>query len=158
MVGVLLLDLDGFKLVNDSYGHDVGDALLVAVGQLLQKLVRESDTVARLGGDEFVVLLGEMSDEASAGEVAEKILLAMAEPLRLSPERALPAGASIGISIHPMDGTDLDSLLRHADSAMYQAKGAGRMCYRYYSAPAGSKAVRLSAMQPPGGVGRTSGQ
>lgn len=158
MVGVLLLDLDGFKLVNDTFGHDVGDEVLMGVARLLQRTVRESDTVARLGGDEFVVVMNDMAEEVAAGEVAEKILVAMRDPLVISQGRALQAGASIGIAIHPNDGADLDTLLRRADSAMYQAKGAGRLCYRYYSAPAGGRSVLLSAMQPPGAAGRTSGQ
>lgn len=159
MVGVLLLDLDGFKLINDTFGHDVGDEVLVGVARLLQQTVRESDTVARLGGDEFVVLMSEMTEDAAAGEVAEKILAALRDPLRISQQRALQAGASIGIAIHPHDGSDLDTLLRRADTAMYQAKGAGRLCYRYFSAPAGGRPVRVAvSRQTPGAAPRTSGQ
>lgn len=158
LVGVLLLDLDGFKLINDTFGHDVGDEVLVGVGRTLLRTVRESDTVARLGGDEFVVLMGDLPREAAAGEVAEKILAALREPLAISQGRALQVGASLGIAIHPQDGPDLDMLLRRADAAMYQAKGAGRSCFRYFSAPAGGRSVLISAMQPPAGAPRTSGQ
>lgn len=158
LVGVLLLDLDGFKLINDTFGHDVGDEVLVAVGRLLSCTVRESDTVARLGGDEFVVLMTDMPREMAAGDVAEKILVALGQPLAISEGRALQVGASLGIAIHPQDGPDLDLLLRRADSAMYQAKGAGRLCFRYFSAPAGGRSVLLSGMQTPEGAPRTSGQ
>ena len=132
-LGVLLLDLDGFKQVNDTLGHEVGDALLVSIGQALRDIVRETDTVARLGGDEFVLLLSDVTDDTSVAGVAEKILAWLAEPIAAGPEHSLRAGASIGIALYPNDGTDLETLLRLADTAMYQAKSAGRMCYRYAS-------------------------
>ncbi|MFN0316829.1 MAG: diguanylate cyclase domain-containing protein [Burkholderiales bacterium] len=149
-LGVLLLDLDQFKQVNDTLGHDVGDALLVSIGQVLREVVRETDTVARLGGDEFVLLVSDVADRASLSGVADKILARLAEPIATGDEDSLRAGGSIGIAEYPGDGTDLETLLRLSDAAMYRAKGDGRMCYRYASQPAAQDAMHL----PGGGLTR----
>jgi diguanylate cyclase (GGDEF)-like protein len=116
---VMLLDLDDFKRVNDTYGHDVGDALLRQVGPRVAAVLRDSDTIARLGGDEFAVLLPAGGD---AFEVAAKIRRALAVPFCVDGIE-LTARASVGFAVHPWDGDDVDALLRQADLAMYAAKG-----------------------------------
>jgi diguanylate cyclase (GGDEF)-like protein/PAS domain S-box-containing protein len=123
-LAVLLLDLDGFKQVNDTLGHDAGDKLLRAVAERFAGAVRPSDTLARLGGDEFAVLL-DPATETEAEEVARRLNQAVGEPLTLA-ERELSVGASIGIVAHPGGPADGDDLIRHADIAMYAAKDAGR--------------------------------
>ena len=123
-LAVLLLDLDGFKQVNDTLGHDAGDKLLRAVAERFAGAVRPSDTLARLGGDEFAVLL-DPATENEAEEVARRLNQAAGEPLVLA-ERELSVGASIGIVAHPGGPADGDDLIRHADIAMYAAKDAGR--------------------------------
>lgn len=128
---VLFMDLDGFKGINDSLGHAQGDALLHAVARKLDGCVRASDTAARLGGDEFVVLLTELVTADQAGQVAEKILQRMSEPITLQ-EHTLEVSVSIGISVFPEDGGDAEVLLEKADVAMYRAKKAGRNGYRFY--------------------------
>lgn len=117
---VLMIDLDGFKAVNDSFGHAAGDELLREIGPRLRQVLRESDTVARLGGDEFVVLLQGV-DEAAAIVVARKILHALRPGFALSADSA-GIRASIGIAVYPRHGNDPAVLLRHADEAMYAAK------------------------------------
>ncbi|WP_305043951.1 putative bifunctional diguanylate cyclase/phosphodiesterase [Geoalkalibacter sp.] len=124
LVAVLLLDLDRFKLVNDSLGHAVGDKMLCQVGERLRKSVREVDTVARLGGDEFVILLTEICDIDDVGQVAAKILRHLGEPLALD-GREISIGASLGLSIYPRDASDGATLIRNADIAMYRAKQEG---------------------------------
>jgi diguanylate cyclase (GGDEF)-like protein len=131
---LLLLDLDRFKTVNDSLGHAVGDEVLREAAQRLQGVMRESDTLARLGGDEFVALLNGCDPDA-AQQVAVKLLEALREPLRmegLSGLTGMGLDASVGIACCPTDGDDLDTLLKHADIAMYEAKRAGRGCIRYF--------------------------
>ncbi len=125
-VAVLFLDLDGFKRVNDTRGHGVGDELLVAVGDRLRACVRASDTVARLGGDEFVVVLGEVGGGADAERVGAKIREALGGLADDSGGRYGPFSASIGISVFPDHGEEIDRLIAHADSAMYQSKLAGK--------------------------------
>ena len=124
-IGVLFLDLDGFKQINDTFGHGSGDLLLQQVAQRLTQCVRESDAVARLGGDEFVILLNELSDEHSAEGVARKILHFLHAPFTLS-ERKIEIGVSIGIALFPDHGADGMTLLEKADAAMYQAKAQCR--------------------------------
>ncbi|MFI5956742.1 putative bifunctional diguanylate cyclase/phosphodiesterase [Cryptosporangium sp. NPDC051539] len=136
-VAVLLIDLDGFKPVNDTYGHEVGDALLVTVARLLERNVLGVDTVARLGGDEFVVLLSGLADERGAIAVAERVLGLLRAPLRL-PSAEVRLGASIGIALATEDTLHGVELLRRADHAMYRAKREGRhrwVCHR----PGGSE-------------------
>ncbi len=122
---LLMLDLDGFKEVNDTFGHAVGDLLLKEVAGRLRNAVRESDTVARLGGDEFVVFLPEIDKEKAAFMVAEKILASFGSEF-LVEDRVIRSSTSIGIAIFPEDGRDGRSLLRNADEAMYRAKEGGR--------------------------------
>ncbi len=132
VVALMLVDLDGFKAINDSYGHLTGDYVLRTVAKRIQESVRETDTVARLGGDEFVVVLvGQRSTEDSA-LVAEKMLAAITQPIPAG-GRQLQVGASIGISIFPRDGDSPEALLRDADAAMYRVKDAGKNRYQFFS-------------------------
>jgi diguanylate cyclase (GGDEF)-like protein/PAS domain S-box-containing protein len=130
-VGVMYLDVDHFKRVNDSLGHAAGDQLLREVAARLAGSVRASDTVARLGGDEFAVVLGDLAAERDAGAVAGKILAGLREPVRVA-GREIAACASIGIALFPQDSRALDRLVKCADAAMYQAKAAGGNGFRYY--------------------------
>jgi diguanylate cyclase (GGDEF)-like protein/PAS domain S-box-containing protein len=131
-VAVLFIDLDRFKNVNDSLGHSAGDDLLRQAAVGLQACVRESDTVARLGGDEFTVVLEALGDPQTAAAVAQKILQRMRSPFRVADQDVFVT-ASIGISLYPADGADVDALLKNADSAMYQAKERGRDIYQFYT-------------------------
>ena len=138
-VAILFLDLDGFKFVNDSYGHAFGDALLRTVAARLEVVTRESDTVARLGGDEFVILLPSLARSEDAVQVAEKVLQAFS--VQISQDgRELHLSASIGISVFPQDGDRSDLLLQHADVAMYRAKANGRNGFKAYSVEMGVQA------------------
>jgi diguanylate cyclase (GGDEF)-like protein/PAS domain S-box-containing protein len=138
-VAVMYVDLDQFKLVNDSWGHPAGDALLVEVGTRLRSAMREGDTVARLGGDEFVVLLADLARPGDSALVARKIAGALAPPIVLDGRETLVT-ASIGIAIWPEDGEGLEALLQCADVAMYRAKDEGRNGYQYYSGEMGAQA------------------
>ncbi|OFE11325.1 hypothetical protein PHACT_12240 [Pseudohongiella acticola] len=130
---VMFIDLDRFKAVNDTYGHHTGDLLLSEVAQRLRKPLRDSDIVARLGGDEFVVLLHKVSDKQQAGQIAENVLKMFKQPIALA-EREFAVSGSIGISLYGIDANDEESLMKHADTAMYAAKEDGRNSYRIYSA------------------------
>jgi diguanylate cyclase (GGDEF)-like protein/PAS domain S-box-containing protein len=132
MVALMLVDLDGFKSVNDNYGHLTGDYVLRRVARRILDAVRETDTVARLGGDEFVVVLVGQKSAEDPALVAEKILAALTEPIPAGGRR-LAIGASIGISIYPRDGLTPEALLSHADAAMYRVKVAGKNRYQFYS-------------------------
>jgi diguanylate cyclase (GGDEF)-like protein len=131
-LAVAFLDLDRFKQINDTLGHEAGDQLLKEVAGRLKGCVRDSDTVARLGGDEFVVLLPELEDEKYAGIVAQKILAAAARPFTLMGQE-FRVTASIGISTYPHDGLDEQTLTKNADIAMYQAKAEGKNTFQFYS-------------------------
>jgi diguanylate cyclase (GGDEF)-like protein/PAS domain S-box-containing protein len=131
-VALLFLDLDRFKLVNDTLGHETGDYVLRDVAKRLMKVVREGDTVSREGGDEFVIVLPDLEKPESAQVVANKILHELAKPIEVSGHE-LTVTASIGISHYPNDATDIQHLLKHADSAMYQAKDAGRNTARFFT-------------------------
>lgn len=121
----LFVDLDGFKAINDSHGHDVGDELLKDAARRLRGAVRASDEVGRLGGDEFVILLNEVSGMADAGAVAAKVVAALSEPFSLGPITA-GVSASVGVAVWPDDGRTPDALLKKADEAMYRAKNGGK--------------------------------
>ena len=133
-LALLFLDLDHFKKVNDNLGHDVGDQLLQTVSARLQGCLRASDTVARLAGDEFTVILPGLKENQphQAGQVAEKILRSLEKPFSLGDQQA-DVTFSIGISLYPSDGRHPERLLKNADTAMYEAKRAGRNGYRYFS-------------------------
>lgn len=130
---VLCLDLDGFKQINDTLGHDAGDDLLREVAARLEGALRKSDTVARMGGDEFTVLIPEIEAEEQAGTVANNIVSILAEPFVLLGEK-FRVTASVGVSIFPDDGDDEQTLMKNADIAMYAAKDAGRNAFRFFSA------------------------
>lgn len=129
---LLFIDLDRFKRVNDTMGHEIGDCLLVKVAERLRSLVRGSDTISRFGGDEFVILLSDISGENHAAQVAEKIIEALKEPFVIEGYEIF-SGASIGISMSPSDSMDALELLRLADMAMYKAKESGRNQYHFFA-------------------------
>ena len=131
-VGLLFIDLDRFKLVNDTLGHETGDHVLRDIAQRLSKVVREGDTVSREGGDEFVIVLPNLAKPEAALIVANKVLIEMAKPINVAGHE-LTVTASIGISHYPNDATDVQQLLKHADSAMYQAKDSGRNTSRFFT-------------------------
>ena len=132
-LALLFLDLDGFKQINDTLGHTVGDEVLRAVGACLVGCVRQIDTVCRLGGDEFIVLLPEISGAADPGLVAQKLVAALGA---MSPVDglALTVSASVGISVFPDDGDTIEQLVDRADQAMYQSKRLGGGCYSFFAA------------------------
>jgi len=130
-LGVLFLDIDNFKHLNDTLGHEVGDEALKQLGLRLQRCLRIDDSIARLGGDEFVLLLNDLQESGDAGMVATKVLEVLAQPFSLAGQE-LYLTASLGISIYPDDGLDVSALLKQADLAMYQAKAEGRGGYAYY--------------------------
>jgi diguanylate cyclase (GGDEF)-like protein len=138
-VAVYLLDLDGFKAVNDQHGHEIGDQLLLLLSRRLQAATRAQDTVARLGGDEFVILTSGLSGPAQAESLAHKLLETVREPFQLGPHRC-EIGLSIGYTLAPADGTDPAELLRKADAAMYAGKQAGKGVARRWSAGMGPAA------------------
>jgi diguanylate cyclase (GGDEF)-like protein len=131
MLAVIFVDLDEFKQINDTLGHKIGDAVLVAATECMKSCLREGDTLARLGGDEFTVILPVIFHLDDASNVARKFLECYAKPLHIE-GKELHITASIGISIFPDDGEDVDSLLHHADTAMYKIKGAGRNGYSHH--------------------------
>ncbi|HYD80720.1 MAG TPA: EAL domain-containing protein [Paucimonas sp.] len=139
-VALMFVDLDNFKRINDTLGHDVGDQLLRAVAARLKDSVRPYDIVSRIGGDEFTVMLDELDDAADASAVADKILSALRRPFDLKNNMQLAIGASIGISSYPECGGDTETLMQAADVAMYQAKNAGRNLFQFYMPEMNAKA------------------
>jgi diguanylate cyclase (GGDEF)-like protein/PAS domain S-box-containing protein len=131
-VGVIFLDLDRFKSVNDAFGHEIGDALLRTVADRLTHCVRETDTVARLSGDEFTMILQDLERGQDAGHVAQKILETLSQPIEFD-GRSMAVHASVGIALYPFDGTDPDLLITQADRGMYRAKEKGGNCYQFVS-------------------------
>jgi len=129
---VAFIDLDNFKLINDSLGHDIGDQVLKIVGERLAACIREGDTVARLGGDEFVLLVTEHGRDSGRLRVAQRVIVAISQPFAIE-QREFKVTCSIGIASFPQDGTDADTLLRNADTAMYRAKDLGRNTFQLYS-------------------------
>lgn len=129
LMALLLIDLDGFKAVNDTYGHDAGDAVLVELARRFRGSIRSIDTFGRQGGDEFVVIIEDLTVPEDASRVASKILREAAHPVAYQGHQ-LQVGASIGIAFCPLDATELNQLIKTADNAMYEAKHAGRGCWR----------------------------
>ena len=132
-IALLFIDLDHFKKINDSLGHDIGDIVLNTVTNRLKKTLRDEDTLARLGGDEFTIILEELNEAEDASRIASKILHSLAEVIEFD-DHKLYVSSSIGISIYPNDGLSANNLLKFADSAMYKAKDEGRNNYQYYNA------------------------
>ena len=145
-VALLFLDLDRFKLINDSLGHRIGDLLLCGVAARLKALVREEDTVARLGGDEFAFVIAPVDRPEMPAHVAQKIIWALAEPYDIEGQH-LSTGASVGISVYPDDGADGEKLIRNADTAMYRAKARGGGCYEFYTANMTSRALARMSIE-----------
>ncbi len=129
-IAVLFLDLDGFKLINDTLGHDAGDALLRETAKRIVACVRDSDTVARMGGDEFTVILSKVRTRNSKDRVAKKIVEAIAHPFVINGKNC-SVSVSIGIALYPDNGETAAQLVKIADAAMYLAKHSGRNCYRF---------------------------
>lgn len=139
-LAVLFLDLDRFKFINDSMGHEAGDRLLQVIARRIKSAVRQSDTVARMGGDEFVIVLSELQHPGDAARLAEELLATVCSPLMLG-DQEVSVSASIGISVFPGDGAQAGDLLRNADMAMYRAKSAGRNRYELYAREMNEHAV-----------------
>jgi diguanylate cyclase (GGDEF)-like protein len=137
---VMFLDLDHFKNINDSFGHLIGDQLLIQVVKRLQDCIRDADTICRLGGDEFIIVLPNLADLNDISRIAQSILDAFSEPFVVN-QQTLHTSASIGISLFPNDGVDFDTLLKNADTAMYQAKEGGRNTYSYFTAKMNADAL-----------------
>jgi diguanylate cyclase (GGDEF)-like protein len=134
-VALLMIDLDGFKAINDTLGHAAGDAVLIEMATRLRACIRPGDTVARLGGDEFVIIIPDSRRAAAADLVAVRVLEALAAPIQLETE-SRSITCSIGIAVHPDNTAEHQSLLRHADAAMYMAKQGGRNRYQFYPSEA----------------------
>ncbi len=146
VVATLFVDLDQFKNINDTLGHNIGDELLRVLAARLSSTVRNGDTVARFGGDEFVILLDNVANSSDVAIVAQKILDALAPPVALG-TTLLHMGASIGVSTFPSDGEDPGSLLKNADTAMYRAKESGRNAYQFYSREMSARALERITLE-----------
>ncbi|MEK6663055.1 MAG: EAL domain-containing protein [Pseudomonadota bacterium] len=145
-MAVLFLDLDRFKNINDSLGHDVGDKLIIVLAERLRGIVRSGDTVARVGGDEFVIVITELQYETQAENVARKVLEVLAEP-EVVDGTELFLNGSIGISLYPRDGRDCHTLLKNADAAMYRAKEAGRNQFQFFTQAMNANAVHRLTLE-----------
>jgi diguanylate cyclase (GGDEF)-like protein len=143
-LGIMLLDLDRFKAVNDLLGHDVGDALLQAVAERLKKSVREVDTMARMGGDEFTAIVEGVSGERDMAVIAARIIESIKTPFVLGTHHA-SIGVSIGMTVYPSDDQDIEGLLKHADAAMYRAKQRGGNTFEFHSVASGAPSEPLSS-------------
>lgn len=144
-MAVIFLDLDHFKDINDTLGHEFGDLLLRETAKRIQSSIRKNDTVARLGGDEFVILINELKSILGAERIIEQLLEALSQPYHLKNE-VVHCTASIGITIYPDDATDIDTLLRNADQAMYGAKAIGRNNYHYFTDSMRESAVKRMSL------------
>ena len=132
-LALLFIDLDRFKYVNDTLGHNSGDELLQTAAKRLEKCLRKGDTVSRIGGDEFVVILPKVNNEYSIERVAECIISSLSTPFHLSNQHEAIVSASIGITLYPFDGNNVETLLKNADTAMYQAKDSGRNTFKFFT-------------------------
>lgn len=146
LVGVLFLDLDDFKRMNETHGHSTGDALLQAVAERLKSGLRESDTIARIGGDEFTVLLSNITKVEDAVKVAQKLIEEFTEPFRIGDKKFFVT-VSVGISFYPFDGTETETLIKMADIAMYRVKGQGKNNYQLYDLSMDAKAFEHIALE-----------
>ena len=145
-LALLFIDLDRFKIVNDSFGHSAGDKLLVEAGKRLRDCVRKSDLVSRLGGDEFAVILTEVKGAGRVTPIAENLIRTFSEPFIIEQQQT-HLSASIGITIFPTDGSDSEDLLKKADTAMYRAKDKGRNCFVYFEEQMNSAAVARTTLE-----------
>ena len=145
-MAVMFIDLDRFKVINDTLGHDAGDRLLQEAASRLRSCLREGDTIARQGGDEFVVLVEDLVDAGQAAGVAQKILENVSRPYMLSGQE-FSVTASVGVSIYPEDATDVQALMKNADIAMYRAKDAGKNNFQFYSAQANRHTLERLALE-----------
>lgn len=130
-LAVLFIDIDNFKLVNDSYGHSVGDKIISLVANRLKKNIRKNDTIARIGGDEFIIVIEDVKEESNIEKIAYKIIQEFKEPIKLE-EYKFDTTVSIGISIFPNNGLNAEDLIKHADTAMYSAKNSGKNRFQFY--------------------------
>ncbi|MCW8830576.1 MAG: diguanylate cyclase, partial [Gammaproteobacteria bacterium] len=130
-IALMVVDIDDFKLVNDSFGHEAGDKLIRAVGDLLSKSLRRADTVARLGGDEFAIIIENVDGEDDAISIADNLTTVLEHNVRLDEQETFTS-ASVGIAMFPEDGADAGTLLKNADTAMFRAKEQGRRCFQFY--------------------------
>jgi diguanylate cyclase (GGDEF)-like protein/PAS domain S-box-containing protein len=145
-LAILFLDLDRFKNINDSMGHSVGDKLLRQVAQRLQKHIRSIDTISRHGGDEFLIMLADIGTIPQVAHIADHVMRAIAMPYKID-NHELVVTASIGISIYPGDGDEIETLVKHADVAMYHAKGSGRNRYQFFSHQMNARIVERMALE-----------
>lgn len=145
-VAILFIDLDRFKVINDTLGHQVGDKLLIEVSDRLRDVMRDSDTVARLGGDEFMVMMDSLRDVEDASRVAKKIVTSLQNQFVID-GKDIYIGASVGISVFPGDGIDVEELIKAADIAMYKVKSEGKNNYRFYSSDLSDNAVERFNME-----------
>ncbi len=143
---MLFIDLDRFKVINDSLGHDAGDMLLVAIAERLRGSLRASDVVARLGGDEFVVILEETAERHDVERIAGDLLVSLSQPLQLSGHECHTT-ASIGIAMYPADGSDVQTLTKNADMAMYLAKEDGKNGFRFFSNEIKAQSIERLTME-----------
>ena len=132
MQAILFIDIDGFKSINDTFGHEAGDELLISIARQLEKFLRASDSIARIGGDEFVAHLGGNTEEDDATRIASKLVSEITNPFTLSVGE-VNVGASVGVSLYPSDGKSSEMLLRNADAAMYAAKKGGKTLISYFA-------------------------
>lgn len=146
ILGLLVLDLDRFKEINDTHGHGIGDRVLYESAERLRELVREYDTVARIGGDEFAIVLPDIRTPADLGTISGKILTTFARPFNIN-SQDLYVSASIGIAVFPIDCNAAADLLQYADSALYDAKSRGRSCFRFYSSELTSRAKERASLE-----------
>jgi len=144
---LLFIDLDNFKYVNDTYGHSFGDELLVEVAKRLKRVMRKSDFVARFGGDEFIVVLDEIVETVSIQSVADNIIEALSEDVKLSIGQKVTIGSSIGISLYPNDARNYEELVKFADIAMYKAKEDGKNRYFFYNEQMSTQSIRISKLK-----------
>jgi diguanylate cyclase (GGDEF)-like protein len=142
---LMFIDLDGFKEVNDTLGHDYGDLLLIEVSRRLQHCVRESDIVARLGGDEFTLIIKGLNSTDRINLIAEDILSNISKPYQVKDEPVYVSG-SLGVALFPADGNNVEDLVKHADQAMYESKHSGRNCYRYFTEALQVDALKRKSM------------